>query len=79
MKYAIGFNGEGRAEVGSTCRTVPIEFPSFTTRIFEIDELIALCGQEWQAKVAFLVLDGESVRFDEQAYQQSLADNNEEG
>lgn len=74
MKYAIGFNGEGRAEVGSTCRAVPIEFPSFTTRIFEIDELIALCGHEWQAKVAFLVLDGETVRFDEQAYQQSLAE-----
>ena len=79
MKYAVGFNSAGRAEVGSTCRTVPIGFPSFTTRIFEIDELIALCGEDWQVKVAFLVLDGESVRFDEQAYQQSLADNNEEG
>ncbi len=77
MKYAIGFNGEGRAEVGSTCRTVPIEFPSFTTRIFEIDELFTLCGEDWQAKVAFLVLDGESVRFDEQAYQQSLAESEE--
>lgn len=74
MKYAVGFNSEGRAEVGSTCRTVPIEFPGFTTRIFEIDELITLCGEDWQAKVAFLVLDGEGVRFDEQAYQQSLAE-----
>ena len=79
MKYAVGFNSAGRAEVGSTCRTAPIEFPSFTTRIFEIDELIALCGEDWQAKVSFLVLDGETVRFDEQAYQQSLADTNEEG
>ena len=79
MKYAAGFNSAGRAEVGSTCRTVPIEFPGFTTRIFEIDELSTLCGEDWQAKVAFLVLDGESVRFDEQAYQQSLAGNDEEG
>ena len=79
MKYAVGFNSAGRAEVGSTCRAVPIEFPSFTTRIFEIDELSTLCGEDWQAKASFLVLDGETVRFDEQAYQQSLADNNEEG
>ena len=77
MKYAVGFNSAGRAEVGSTCRAVPIEFPGFTTRIFEIDELFALCGEDWQAKVAFLVLDGESVRFDEQAYQQSLAEHEE--
>ena len=79
MKYAVGFNGEGRAEVGSTCRTVPIEFPGFTTRVFEIDELITLCGEDWQAKGAFLVLYVEGVRFDEQAYPLLLADNNEEG
>jgi len=77
MKYAVGFNSAGRAEVGSTCRTVPIEFPGFSTRVIDIDELIALCGEDWQAKVAFLVLDGETVRFDEQAYQQSLAEHEE--
>ena len=77
MKYAVGFNSAGRAEVGSTRRAVPIEFPGFTTRIFEIDELITLCGEDWQAKASFLVLDGETVRFDEQAYQQSLAEHEE--